>query len=135
MLNDPQNGTEGSMTGLVSGIIADAETLLKQQLALLRHEVKEDLIRTVTGAASLIAGAAILLLGGLMLCFMAVYLLSWAAPELPLWVCYGIVGASIAAVGGALLCFAAYKFKSVHPVPEQSVQAMRETIQWKTNPK
>jgi hypothetical protein len=135
MAVDLQNGTEGSVSGLMTGIFHDAQELMKQQLVLLRHEVKEDVRKTAEGGASLVAGGAICVLGGLMLCFMVVYLISWAAPALPLWVCYGIVGAVIAAIGGALLYFGVRKFKSLNPVPEQSLQALKETMQWKTVPK
>jgi len=135
MAVDLQNGTEGSVTGLMTGIFNDAQELMKQQLLLLRHEVKDDVRKTVTGGASLIAGGAICALGALMLCFMVVHLISWAAPALPLWVCYGIVGAVIAAIGGALLYFGVQKYKTLNPVPEQSMQALKETMQWKTVPK
>lgn len=135
MAVDLHNGTEGSVTGLMTGIFTDAQELMKQQLLLLRHEVKDDVRKTVTGGASLFAGGAICVLGALMLCFMVVHLISWAAPALPLWVCYGIVGAVIAAVGGALLYFGVRKFQSLNPVPEQSLQALKETMQWKTVPK
>ncbi len=135
MAVDLHNGTEGSVTGLMTGIFADAQELMKQQLLLLRHEVKDDVRKTVTGGASLFAGGAICVLGALMLCFMVVHLISWAAPALPLWVCFGIVGAVIAAIGGALLYFGVLKFKTLNPVPEQSMQALKETMQWKTVPK
>jgi hypothetical protein len=67
---------------------------------------------------------------------MMVYLIFWATAEkVPLWGCYGIVGAVIVAVGGALLYFGVRKFQSLNPVPEQSLQALKETMQWKTVPK
>jgi len=135
MSTDLQSGTEGSMTGLVSGIISDAQELMRQQLTLLRQEVKEDIRKTIEAGASMVGGVVITMLGGLMFCFMLVHLLSWVVPALPLWACYGIVGAVIAAIGGALLFFGVQKFKSIHPVPEQSVQALKETVQWKTTPK
>jgi len=135
MAVDLQNGTEGSVSGLMTGIFNDAQELMKQQLVLLRHEVKDDIRKTATGAGSLVAGGAICVLAGLMFCLMVVYLISWAAPTLPLWVCYGIVGAVIAAIGGALLYFGVRKFQSFNPVPEQSMQALKETMQWKTVPK
>jgi len=134
MAVDLQNGTEGSVTGLMSGIFNDAQELMKQQLLLLRHEVKDDVRKTATGAASLAAGGAICALGGLMLCFMLVYIIHEAA-KLDLWICYGTVGAVIAAIGGALLYFGVRKFQTLNPVPEQSMQALKETMQWKTVPK
>jgi len=136
MAVDLHNGTEGSVTGLMTGIFNDAQELMKQQLVLLRHEVKADVIKTAKGGASVVAGGALCVLGGLMLCFMMVYLISWATAEkVPLWGCYGIVGAVIVAVGGALLYFGVRKFQSLNPVPEQSLQALKETMQWKTVPK
>jgi len=134
MAVDLQNGTEGSVTGLMTGIFNDAQELMKQQLVLLRHEVKDDVRKTVTGGASLFAGGAICVLGALMLCFMVVHLIAWATAW-PEWICYGIVGAVIAAIGGALLYFGVHKFKTLNPVPEQSMQALKETMQWKTVPK
>jgi len=135
MAVDLQNGTEGSVSGLMTGIFNDAQELMKQQLLLLRHEVKEDVRKTVEGGVALVAGGATCAVAGLMLCFMVVYLISWAAPALPLWVCFLIVGAVIAAIGGALLYFGVRKFKTLNPVPEQSMQALKETMQWKTVPK
>jgi len=73
--------------------------------------------------------------GGILLSFMLVQLLSWAAPELPLWVCYGVGGAPITALGVALFCAGIQKFKSFNPLSDQSAQALKETMQWKTNPK
>jgi hypothetical protein len=134
-MNDLQTESEVSMTQLVSGIISDAQNLVQQQLALLRHEVKDGLQKTKEAALSMIAGAVIALVGGILLSFMLVELLSWAAPELPVWGCYGIVAAPITALGGALFFAGMQKFKSINPLPDQSVQALKETIQWKTNRK
>ncbi len=136
MAVDLQNGTEGSVSGLMTGIFNDAQELMKQQLLLLRHEVKEDVRKTVEGGVALVAGGVTCAVAGLMLCFMVVYLISWATAErVPLWGCYGIVGAVIAVVGGAFLYFGVRKFQSLNPVPEQSLQALKETMQWKTVPK
>jgi hypothetical protein len=134
-MNDLQTDSEVSVTQLVSGIVTDAQKLIKQQLALLRHEVKDDLHKTKEASLSLICGSVIALVGGILLSFMLVGLLSWAAPGLPLWVSYGIVGIPITVLGGALFFAGIQKFKTINPLPDQSVQAFKETIQWKTNPK
>lgn len=134
-MNDLQTDSEVSVTQLVSGIITDVQELIKQQLALLRHEVKEDLHKTKEAGLLLIWGSALALVGGILLSFMLVALLSWAAPELPSWARYGIVGAAITALGGALFFAGIQRLKSFNPLPDQSVQAFKETMQWKTNPK
>jgi hypothetical protein len=135
-MNDLQNGPGGaSATQLVGGIITDAQELVKQQLALLRHEVKEDFRKAKEAGSFLVWGAGSALVASILLCLMLVHLLSWAVPELPLWVCYGIVGAPIAALGGALFFAGAHKVRSFNPLHDQSAQALKENYQWITNPK
>ena len=46
-----------SVTGLVGGIVADAQELVKQQVALVRAELKADFQRTVRAALLLACGA------------------------------------------------------------------------------
>ena len=135
-MNDLQNGLAGaSATQLVGGIITDAQELVKQQLALLRHEVKEDFRKAEEAGSFLVWGLGGALAGSIVLCLMLVHLLSWAVPELPGWVCYGIVGAPTAALGGALFFAGIHKFRSLNPLPDQSVQALKENYQWITQPK
>ena len=134
-MNDLQTEPDVSVTHLVGGIFKDAQKLIEQQLSLLRHEVKEDLHKTKDAGLLLIWGSAIGLVGGILVAFMLVELLSWAVPQLQLWACYGIVAAPITAAGCALFCVGIQKFNSFNPLPDQSVQALKETMQWKTNPK
>jgi len=134
-MNDLQTEPDVSVTHLVGGILKDAQKLIEQQISLLRHEVKEDLHKTKEAGLLLIVGSVIGLVGGFLVAFMLVELLSWIAPHLPFWVCCGIVGIPIAALGAGLFCAGIQKFKSFNPLPDQSVQALKETIQWKTNPK
>jgi hypothetical protein len=60
---DSAQHSGASITGLVTGIINDAQELIKQQVALLRHEVREDFRKTRDATLSLGAGAAVALLG------------------------------------------------------------------------
>jgi uncharacterized membrane protein YqjE len=133
MATNLQTGSEPSLTSVVTGIIGDFQELIKQQLALFKAELKEDLRKTKEASVSLVCGVALLSLGSVLLCFMAVHLLEWAfRPHLELWVCYLIVGSVLAAVGGGLTYFAWTEFRSV--TAEQSVQSIEENLEWKTKP-
>jgi len=134
-MNDLQSDPEVSMTQLVGGIITDAQKLIEQQVALLRLEVKDDLQKTKEAGLSLLWGSVTALVGGIMLSFMLAGLLAWAVPELPPWASYGIVGAPITALGVAFYITGIQKFNSMNPLDDPAVQAIKETIQWKTNPK
>jgi hypothetical protein len=136
MSQDIRNGTEPSLTSLVTGIINDLQELLKQQLSLFRQEIKDDVRKTKEAAISLSAGIGILALGGLFMCLMLVYLLNWAFPAtLPVWLCYGIIGGLMLLSGGALLYAGKRRLASFNPLPDQSVEALRENVQWIMNPK
>ena len=122
------------MTGLVSGIVNDAQELIKQQLALFRRELEDGVRRAKLAVVFLAVGAGIFGLGGILLCFTLVHLLSWAARELPLWACYCIVGTPIALFGAGLLFAGIRQFRS-SLMPEQSAEALKENLQWLRNPK
>lgn len=130
-----QTDTSPSLTQLVSGIVADSQELIKQQWALLRHELKDDLRKTKEASTALAVGAGLAGVGGLLLCHLLVHLVSWAAPTWPLWVCYGVVGVPIATAGAALFYMGINKFKALNPLPDQSAQALKENMRWITNPK
>jgi hypothetical protein len=121
------------MTQLVTGIVHDAQELTRQQLALFKSEIQSDLARTKEAALAIALGLSVFVLSAIMLCFFLVYLLYWAAPAVTLWGWFGIVGLGLAILGGAMMYAGRKKFETFNPLPDQSVQAMRENVQWLTN--
>jgi len=129
----PENDV--SVTSLVSGIISDAQDLFKQQFELLKHDVREDIRKAKDASLMLVCGLSCSLVGLLLLGLTLAHLLAWAVPTLPLWACYGICGGVLAAVGGGLSYAGLSKFETVDPVPRASAEALKENVQWITNPK
>ena len=123
-----------SVTGLVSGILHDAQELVKQQVALVRAEIKADFRRTVNAAVLLAVGALILVPAAFLLCNMFVYMLHELA-GLSVWASYGIVGGVFAVLGAVLIGVGIQRFRSFNPLPDQSVEAIKENVRWMTNPK
>ncbi len=132
MVDNLHTDTAPSMTALVDGIITDAQRLIRQELALARTELQEEWTKTKTAAAALGVGIVILALGGIFLCFMLVYLLNWLT-GMPLWACYGIVGGLFLVGGGVLLLLGRNQASSVNFVPRQTVETMKENVQWIKN--
>ena len=135
MSNDLQSGSGATATELVSGIITDAQDLMKQQLALFRSEVREDFRKTKEAAVLLMGGLVVVQIAATILCLMLVYLLNATVPNIPFWACFGIVGGGLALLGGGLTMMARSKFSSFNPLPDQSAQAVKENVRWMTNPK
>jgi hypothetical protein len=134
MIREIETASEPSVTGLVKGILHDLQLLIRQQLALFKHELKLNLQRSRQAILLLAAGVGVAAVGGVLLCFMLVYLLAWAFAALPLWVCFLIVGALCCAAGGGMLVAGIHTLKSV-TVPEQSIEALKENVQWIRNPR
>jgi cytochrome c biogenesis protein CcdA len=130
-----QRPPEPSVTAMVQGIVDDAQELIKQQFALIRAEIKEDVRKGKEAAFSLAVGLVIAFLGCSLLALMLTELLHWSSPDLPLWACHTIVGGILLAIGAALAFLGIKKFKSMNPMPEQSLTALKENLQWTTSRK
>jgi hypothetical protein len=131
---EPIDRAEPSMTALVTGIVNDAQELIKQQLALFKSEIRADLARAREAAATLTLGLSILCLGGVLLTFMFAHLLA-SAYEIPTWAGFGIVGGALVVLGLVLYGAGRSKLAALHPLPEGTVRAVKENVQWLKNQK
>jgi hypothetical protein len=116
-----ENHTDQSMSSLVAGIVGDIQDLLKQQIALTRREITDDLRKSKQAAGLLTIGGSLLFLSTIMLSLTAVYLLHWLSSpagsdpaSVPLWGCYAIVGAVFLALGVPMIVAGKKEFDSVH---------------------
>jgi len=142
MAENLQGEGQPSMASLVGGIVNDAQQLIRQEVALARREIQDELNKIKTAAVSVGAGIGVGLLGGLMLCLMLVHLLHWATgfrgenvdpAAIPLWGCYGIVGALFLVISVLLFYIGKSKAQQVDLVPRQTVETMKENVQWIKN--
>jgi uncharacterized membrane protein YqjE len=135
MATETVNPPDGqSVTGLVSGIVADAQELIKQQIALVRAEIKADIQRIVRALIMLGAGALAAVPAMFLVCNMIVFMLHELA-GLSVWASYGIVGGVFVVLSAILIGIGIQRFRSFNPLPEQSVEAFKENVRWMTNPK
>lgn len=133
MADDVQTMNGTSMTSLVSGIVSDAQRLMSQQLTLFRAEIQQDMARTRQASLILATGLGIGLVAGIVLIFALAHLIYWATDSaLALWVCYGLVGIVVALVAACLVYTGKKQFDSFNPLPDESMQALQENVQWLT---
>jgi hypothetical protein len=136
MADNVQSESTPSMASLVTGIIGDAERLVRQEVTLARRELQAEFEKLKTAIVSMALGAGVALLGGLLLAFFLVYLLNWLTGDhLPLWACFGIIGGILAVTGGILLYIGAFKVSEVQLVPPQTAETLKENVEWLQNQK
>src|SRR5271170_7867313 len=90
-----------SVATLMGGIVEDIQQLIRQEIALARREVRDELGKTRKAGILLVAGLFFLWIVPVMLSFMFVKLLELAIPQE--WVCYAIIAALYLIAGGCLL--------------------------------
>jgi hypothetical protein len=75
-----------TLTQLLGGLVSDAKALLRQEMALAKHEVHAELHKTKMAMVSLSLGLGLAALAGMLLIVMLVHLVNTVS-ELPLWSC------------------------------------------------
>jgi len=120
---------DGSVSQLISGIVGDAQVLVRQEIALARHEISEELSNAKQAGIKLGIAGGVLAIGGLLLIFALAQgiadLLNW-----PTWAGYALVGVVLAIIGYFLLSAAQKQIKDVRPIPEQTVETLKENVEW-----
>jgi uncharacterized membrane protein YqjE len=120
-----------SLTSLVSGIVNDVQQLVRQEINLARTEVKQEWEKAKTAAGALMAGMVLLGVGGVLLCFMLVYLIH--SFNVDLWICFLIVGGLLALTGAVLAGIGYSQASRVNVIPPQTAQTLKENVQWIKN--
>jgi hypothetical protein len=134
--------SEPGFATLVQEIVNDIRDLIGQQVRFAKAEIKSDLRKSITAATLFALGAVSLLLGVVFLGLTAVHLLHWLTAvgqidpaRLPLWGCYAIVTGLFLASGAVLAFLGKKTWDAFTPLPTQTVQTLKENVEWITNSK
>lgn len=121
-----------SMASLLGGIVADIQTLVRQEVALAKVELQREWDKAKTAAGSMAVGAGILALGGLFLCVTVVCILKEVA-GLPWWASFLIVGGVLTVLGLVLFYTGRNKASQVNVIPPQTAETLKENVEWIRN--
>jgi hypothetical protein len=139
-VDTPSRPADQSVTSLAAGIVSDFQELLKQQLRLTRQEIAYDLRKAKEASFLMAAGGAVSSLGAIPL-LMGLALMLWqmSSPtpdpaKLPLWASFLLIGALVVGAGLVTLLLGKRKIDRLAPLQE-TAQAMKENLEWQTNPK
>ena len=122
---------EGRSVGeLLSEVTGDLSKLMRQEVALAKVELKEE--ATKAGKASgLLGGAGAV--GYLVLVFLALALMFALDAVMPTGWAALITAAVLGIVAAILFVAGRKKLQQVNPKPEQTVETLKEDVQWAKN--
>ncbi len=123
---------ERSTGDLVKDLSEQASTLVRQELALAKAEMAEK-GRMAGAGAGMLAGAAVA--GLLMLGALTAFLVLALDEGMPAWLSALLVTALWGVVAGVLAYIGREKLKEMgKPVPEKTVESVKEDIEWLKHP-
>jgi uncharacterized membrane protein YqjE len=118
---------DASLGQLVSRVTSDMGTLTRQELALAKAELRDEAKRAGKGAG-LFGGAAI---AGWMLALFLSLTAMWALGEAMHLAWAALIVAAVWAIVAAVLAARGRKeLREVNPVPEQTVETLKEDAEW-----
>lgn len=116
-----------SAARLLGDLAAETGLLIRQEAALFKAELRENLGRAGRGGLALALGAAIVFSGWLALLATAALAL---AIVLPAWLAALVVAVATLALGGVLILFGARRIGAAALVPRRSLNSLRDDEAW-----
>ena len=118
-----------SIRGLIRGILMDLRTLIREEIALARVEIREQAGRAKAAAVSFGAAAGALLFGGIFLLIALATaiadLLNW-----PVWAGFFVVALLLAVGGFVMIASGRKQLQSFHAVPTETISTLKENSEW-----
>lgn len=122
----PPDRDERPLSELLSDVTAQLQALVRKEMELARAETKEQLSKAAKGAAAFGAAGVVGLLAAIVLVFAAAWGLAEVLPE---GFAFLIVGVLLLAAAGILFTQGRKKMAQVNPVPEQTMETVKEDVQ------
>jgi uncharacterized membrane protein YqjE len=116
-----------SLGELFSRLTTDLSKLVRDEVELAKVEIEQAVDAARTAGISIGAAGLLGIMAFVMLSFAAAWGLAEVVPE---GVAFLIVGAAYGLVALALLALGRQRLKMVKPVPEQTVETLKEDVAW-----
>lgn len=122
----PPERDERPLGELLSEVTTQLQTLLRKEVELAKTEIKQQLTEAAKGAAAFAVAGVVALLAAIALVFAAAWGLAEVMPE---GFAFLIVAIVLLAVAGVLASQGRKKMAEVSPVPERTMETVKEDVQ------
>ena len=125
---DHPEAFDKSIATLLRELFQDINHLVRQEIALAKAEMNEKMV-TIAGAAGLMAAAAFLAVLAIFVLTAAIVLV--VALWWPAWAAALVVAGAYLVIAGILVLIGRARLQKLgKPVPEQTVETIKEDVQW-----
>jgi uncharacterized membrane protein YqjE len=121
---------ERTLPEVMNHIVGNVQEIIGAEFQLAKTEIKEEISKASTPAATLGVGLVISFFALGFLLLAAVYALSIVMAA---WLAALLVGATLTVAGIALISSGGTKLKEVNVLPEKTANSLKENMQWAKN--
>lgn len=118
---------ERSVSDVLQDILTNLQDIIRSEVRLAKAEVSEDVRQAASGGIWLVVGMASGLGAAIFLLWTGVYGL---ALFMPMWAATMVAALIMSAAAGVLTTTGMRKLKRINPIPERTVQTMKEHVEW-----
>jgi 4-amino-4-deoxy-L-arabinose transferase-like glycosyltransferase len=134
MTSQYETETPHSLAEQVSGIVDDAQEVIKQQLNLFQAEFKTTIRNHIGVGIGLALALGTLSVAAVTIAFAVAYGMA-SAWQLPLWGAFAIVAGILVAATVALAWWTWHQFTTISLLPDNKAEGLKENHQWTTTTK
>jgi hypothetical protein len=118
---------EQPLTQLLSRMTGDLTTLLRKEVQLAKIEIRDDVKQTAKAGGVYGAVGFAGYMAAVLISFALAFLLDLIMAT---WLAFAIIGVLYAVAGYVLFRQGQNRFKEFKPVPEQTIETIKEDIEW-----
>ena len=118
---------ERSVSDVLRDIIRDLQDMVRSEIRLAKVEIREEVGRTVSSGAWIVAGIIGAVIAWVLLSWTLVFAL---ATRMPMWTATLIVAGVMAAAAAALITGGIRRATRIQPLPERTVESVKENLEW-----
>ena len=122
---------ERSVADVLQDVLRNLQEIVRSEVRLARVEIRDETRRAVSSGMWIAAGVVGALSAWMFLLWTVAYLL---ATRISMWAATLVVAVVMACVGSVLLVGGIRRVKRIQPVPERTVESVKENLEWMKQP-
>ena len=122
---------ERSVSEVFQDILRNLQEMVRSEIRLAKVEARGEVKQAVSSGVWIAAGG----IAAMSACSFLVWALAYAlATRMSMWAATLIVALVMAAAAAALIMGGIRRAKHIHPIPERTVESVKENLEWMKHP-
>jgi hypothetical protein len=122
---------ERSVSDVLQDILRNLQDMVRSEIRLAKVEIREDVRSAMSSSIWIAAGTVAAVNAWIFVLWTLAYAL---ASRMPMWAATLVVALVMGAAAGILIMGGIRRIKRIQPIPERTVQSVKENLEWLKQP-